>query len=72
MQITRDRTNRTLTISHPNYLSNVLKRFNMENCRPVATPLEAGRKFQKASDNDKLFQDISLYQQAIGCLLTLT
>ena len=68
MQITRDRTNRTLTISHPNYLSNVLKRFNMENCRPVATPLEAGRKFQKASDNDKLFHDISLYQQAIGCL----
>ena len=68
MQIVRDRTNKTLTISHPNYLSNVLKKFNMENCRPVATPLEAGKKFQKASDNDQLFHDISLYQQAIGSL----
>ena len=68
MQITRDRINKVLTISHPNYLNSMLKKFNMENCRPVATPLEIGRKFQKASGDDELFGDVSLYQQAIGCL----
>ena len=68
MQINRDRSNKILTISHPNYLSNVLKRFKMENSKPVATPLEAGKKFQKTTDEDQMFHDISLYQQAIGCL----
>ena len=37
MQVIRDRVNRVLTISHPNYLSNVLKRFKMEGCKPVST-----------------------------------
>ena len=50
------------------FVGNLLMKFNMENCRPVATPLEAGKKFQKASDNDQLLHDISLYQQAIGSL----
>ena len=68
MQINRDRPNKVLTIGHPNYLSDVLKRFKMDNCRPVATPLEAGKKFQKTTDDDQMFHDISLYQQAIGCL----
>ena len=68
MQIKRDRQHRVLTISHPNYLSNVLKRFKMENCRPVSTPLEVGKKFHRTTDVDQVFHDIPLYQQAIGCL----
>ena len=68
MQISRNRANTVLTIGHPNYLLSILKRFKMERCKPVATPLEAGRKFQKTTDADQEFHDISLYQQAIGCL----
>ena len=67
MLITRDRQNRVLTISQPDYLQNVLRRFKMENCKPVSTPLEAGRQFTKFRDDDKPF-DTQLYQQAIGCL----
>ena len=68
MPITRDRPNRVLTISHPNYLLSILKRFKMERCKPVATPLEVGKKLQKTTDEDQIFHDTSLYQQAIGCL----
>ena len=39
----------------------------MENCKPVSTPLEPGRRFQKLSPSDEPF-DVQTYQQAIGCL----
>ena len=67
MLIKRDRAAKTLFICQPRYLQNTLKRFGMENCTPVATLLEAGKKFQKITENDESF-DPQIYQQAIGCL----
>ena len=55
MSINRDRESRTLTVSQPNYLDKVLKKFGMENCKPVSTPLEPGRKFQQLSPSDEPF-----------------
>ena len=67
MSIKRDRESRTLTISQPNYVEKVLRKFGMENCKPVSTPLEPGRRFQQLSPNDEPF-DVQTYQQAIGSL----
>ena len=67
MVINRDRESRTLTISQPEYLRSILARFNMDNCNPVATPLEVGRNFRRTAEDEEK-ADISLYQQAIGCL----
>ena len=67
MSIKRDRESRTLMISEPNYVEKILSKFGMENCKPVSTPLEPGRKFQKLSPSDEPF-DVQTYQQAIGCL----
>ena len=39
----------------------------MKSCKPVSTPLEAGKRFQEMSPDDKCF-DTQTYQQAIGCL----
>ena len=39
----------------------------MENCKPVSTPLEPGKKIQQLSEDQEPF-DIHTYQQAIGCL----
>lgn len=39
----------------------------MENCKPVSTPLEQGRKFVPLSENDNPV-DTQAYQMAIGCL----
>ena len=67
LSIKRDRESRTLTISQPNYTEKVLRKFGMENCKPISPPLEPGRKFQQLSSSDEPF-DIQTYQQAIGCL----
>ena len=67
MSIKKDCDTKTLYISQQSYLEKVLERFEMENCKPVSTPLEPGRKFQKLSDDEEAF-DLKLYQQAIGCL----
>ena len=56
-----------MTITQPNYGENVLKKFVMENCRPVSTALEPGRKFQQLSPDDEPF-NVQTYQQAIGYL----
>ena len=44
MRIIRDRRNKILTIDQQLYLQDILKRFGMYDCRPVATPLETGKK----------------------------
>ena len=67
MEVTRDRKNRILTIDQKLYLENILKRFGMENCKPVSTPVEANEKFVKLSDNEEPI-DIPLYQAAVGSL----
>ena len=67
LKVKRDRKMQFLTISQSTYLEEILKRFKMENCNPVATPLEPGRQFYKINENDVPF-DRNIYQQAIGCL----
>ena len=67
MSIKRDRKAKTLFISQPKYVENVLQRFGMEDCKPVSTPMEPGKKFQKLSDDEESF-DTQTYQQAMGCL----
>ena len=54
-------------IGQPNYVVKVLRKFGMENYKPVSTPLEKGRKFQNLSPSNEPF-DVQTYQQAIGCL----
>ena len=39
----------------------------MENCKPVSTPVEAGKKFHKITEDEESFS-LQIYQQAIGCL----
>ena len=67
MLIKRDQAAKTLFISQPSYLENTLKRFGMENCKPVSTPLEVGKKFCKLTEGAEPF-DSRIYQKAIGCL----
>ena len=43
----------------------------MENCKPISTLLEAGKKFQKMSDDDEPF-NVQVYQQAVGCITYLS
>ena len=38
MQVTRDRQQKTITISQENYTRSTLEKFGMADCRPVSTP----------------------------------
>ena len=68
MDIVHDREQRTTSISQKKYQEGVLKKFDMENCKPVSTPLEFGKKYEELSKEDKQF-DTRTYQRAIGCLI---
>ena len=52
MSIKRDRDTKILTIDQNVYLESVLKRFGMGECKPVPTPMEAGKRFEKLDDNE--------------------
>ena len=47
MRITRDRKNHKLTLSQSEYIEKVLKRFNMQNAKPVSIPLASHFKLSK-------------------------
>jgi hypothetical protein len=67
MSVKRNRRLRTLSISQKTYLQGVLKRFDMENCRSVSTPLEFGKKYEALNEEENPV-DVKGYQIAIGCL----
>jgi hypothetical protein len=62
-----ERSNSATTISQRKYTENLLALFDMSNCKPAITPLPAklGPEFIDASECD-----ISLYQQAVGSLIS--
>ena len=44
MQIHRDRKDRKIWLSQKNYLKKILRRFNMQDCKPISTPLPVNYK----------------------------
>ena len=71
MLIKRDRESRTLTISQPKYLEGMLKRFGMQDCKTVSTPMEPGKQFHELSENEDPINTHE-YQKIIGCLTYVT
>ena len=51
------------------YIETLLHRFGLEDCKPIATPMETCLKLSLHDAGD--YFDVTLYQQAIGCLIYL-
>jgi hypothetical protein len=49
VEFERDRKARTITMSQQKYFKEVLKCFNMEECKPIGTPLDVNVKLLKLS-----------------------
>ena len=47
MRIKRDKKNKKLTLSQSEYIEKVLERFNMQNAKPVSTPLASHFKLRR-------------------------
>jgi histone deacetylase 1/2 len=72
MSIVRDRKNKTLTLSHEQYLTQKLKQFIMDNCKIASTPECTGTKLSKQdcpqTEEQKLAMSNIPYREAVGSL----
>ena len=75
IEITRDRPNRTLSLSQRQYIINMLDRFGFSDCNPVSTPMEPGLRLsadqsaQTAQERSEMSQ--LPYINAVGALMYL-
>lgn len=58
MEITRDRSKRTLKISQTAYLKQVLERFGMDQCKPVGNPMEGALRRTTEGKVDHTYMSI--------------
>ena len=68
MGIQIERDDDQLLISQSHFIDAILSRFGMTECNPVATPMEAKLKLEKA-ESDKITQQP--YRELLGCLMYL-
>ena len=67
MSVQRNRKLKTLTIDQKAYLENVLAKFGMDDCKSIATPLDASVNLVSRAEDEESC-DVTLYQSAIGSL----
>ncbi|CAH9131081.1 unnamed protein product [Cuscuta epithymum] len=73
MKIVRDRKARKLFLSQEEYVERVIKRFNMDNAKPVGTPLANHFKLSKescpSSEKEKEMMKAVPYSSVVGSLM---
>uniref|UniRef100_A0A2N9GSY4 CCHC-type domain-containing protein n=1 Tax=Fagus sylvatica TaxID=28930 RepID=A0A2N9GSY4_FAGSY len=63
IRISRDRDSKLIYLDQENYLEKVLKRFKMEDCRPVSTPVSKGTILNKSKAHWQTVKQIFRYLQ---------
>jgi hypothetical protein len=63
-------SNQGIFISQTKYIREILKRFGMEDCKPIITPMQTSCKLSK--DDDSKSTDQRQYRSMIGNLLYVT
>ena len=58
-------------IGQPTYTASIIKKYGMENCKPVETPVDLSSKLVSAMEDSELFNKEE-YQSAVGSLLYLS
>src|SRR6266702_7649104 len=72
VRITRNRKEGIITLCQDAYISKILKRYGMENCHPVNTPMAAGAtEFIVPFNGQAIVKDTKLYGLKIGSLIYL-
>jgi hypothetical protein len=64
------RSDKGLFISQTKYIKEMLKKFQMEDCKPMSTPMITGCKLSK--DDESLNVDQTMYRSMIGSILYAT
>ena len=69
IEISRDRSTRSLVVSQSEYTRNILERFGINKSKPVVTPME--KSYSKIPQGNNRPAKVVPYRQAIGSLLYL-
>ena len=69
MRVTYDKN--TYYLDQEAYVESILKRFNMENCKPIDTPLAPDDSLLEPILESEEDADLNLYQQGVGSLMYL-
>nr|KYP47187.1 Retrovirus-related Pol polyprotein from transposon TNT 1-94 [Cajanus cajan] len=73
MQIHRDRKNRKIWLSQNNYFQKILRRFNMQDCKPILTPLPVNYKLSSSmcpnNEAERMEMSQVPYASAVGSLM---
>jgi Reverse transcriptase (RNA-dependent DNA polymerase) len=71
IEVERNRKDRIIRVKQRKYISDILDRFGMSNCKPVSTPLDTKVKLSKTMIVDQKANKIDevKYQSAIGSLI---
>lgn len=64
-----EQSDHCVKMSQKRYVENILERFNMQVCKPRATPCEAKLNY---TDNIETMCDVRKYREAVGSLLYLS
>ena len=56
-----------IALCQTKYIETLLRRFGLDDCKPIATPMETGLHLSIHDAGD--YFDVILYQQAVGCLI---
>jgi hypothetical protein len=65
-----DQSTKGIFVCQQKYATNIIKRFCMEDCNPVETPIPLGKKLSKQDEGPTM--DSTLYKILVGSLLYLT
>ncbi|XP_019416380.1 PREDICTED: uncharacterized protein LOC109327666 [Lupinus angustifolius] len=60
------KTEKGIMMHQRKYTNDVLERFQIQNCKPASTPVEANMKINETSLENHA--DTTLYRQIVGCL----
>ncbi|CAI7855477.1 unnamed protein product, partial [Closterium sp. NIES-53] len=69
LRITRDRAQRTITLTQSHMVQQVLQRFNFTYSSPQSTPLPTGQSLS-APPSDESIEPSGPYPELVGCLIT--
>ena len=69
IHIARDRKARTLKISQPNHIQDLLTKLGLEECKPKDVPLSTGVDLRATDAKDKPFTDGTKYAECVGALM---
>ncbi|CAI7907915.1 unnamed protein product [Closterium sp. NIES-54] len=70
LQITRDRAQRTITLTQSHMVHQVLQHFGFQFSSPQSTPLSTGHSLS-APPSDESVEPSGLYPELVGCLMYL-